>query len=222
MTPTTSPVRLRPMTVDDIAAVVEVERASFPTSWPSSAYRRELEQNTLARYIVAVEPADAAPLPPPRLSMWQRLRGALGGPPPPPPPERSERIIGFLGLWFMVDEAHIVTVAVEERHRRRGVGELLVAEAIDLARDRGCDVVTLECRVSNTGAQALYEKYGFARAGIRKRYYTDNGEDALIMTTPSLADAAYRERIEALRRARSAAGQRVPHASDADPTRREP
>jgi ribosomal-protein-alanine N-acetyltransferase len=111
-----------------------------------------------------------------------------------------EYVAGFIGIWFMVDETHVVTVAVRESERRRGVGELLLLAAFDLSREKGLHVLTLECRVSNLAAQALYEKYGFQRLGIRNRYYTDNNEDALIMTTRSLEDPAYAEQIEALRR----------------------
>jgi ribosomal-protein-alanine N-acetyltransferase len=112
----------------------------------------------------------------------------------------TEVVDGFLGLWFMVDEGHIVTVAVRQSRRRHGIGELLLLAAFDLAESKGLHVLTLECRVSNTAAQALYEKYGFERVGIRKRYYTDNNEDAVIMTTPSTEDPTYAARIEDLRR----------------------
>jgi [ribosomal protein S18]-alanine N-acetyltransferase len=197
---------LRPMTVADIPQVTAIERASFPTAWPQAAYKREIEQNSLARYIVAVEceetPAgpDTASAPSPSwLSRLKRLFVQESAPPPP----AEGRIVGFLGLWYMVDEGHIVTVASHPELRRRGIGELLVAEALDLARERGTGTVTLECRISNTGAQALYDKYGFIRAGIRKRYYTDNGEDAVIMTTPALDDPAYVEHLERLRQRRT-------------------
>ena len=201
MTVAIAPAFLRSMTIADIPRVAEIERASFPTSWPQSAYRRELERPSLSRYIVAVERAMAAGDggdergrgPFARLGRWLAGRSAA-------PATGAERIVGFLGMWFLVDEAHIVTVAVEEAARRRGIGEMLVARAIELARERGAETVTLEVRVSNTGAQALYEKYGFARAGIRKRYYTDNGEDALIMTTPAISDPVYGERLAELHR----------------------
>jgi [ribosomal protein S18]-alanine N-acetyltransferase len=193
---------LRPMTVADIPQVTAIERASFPTAWPQAAYKREIEQNSLARYIVAVECEAPPPGPDPaslpsRSWVWRLKRRFFQEPALPPPVE--SRIVGFLGLWYMVDEGHIVTVASHPDLRRRGIGEMLVAEALDLARERGTGTVTLECRISNTGAQALYEKYGFIRAGIRKRYYTDNGEDAVIMTTPALNDPAYVEHVERLR-----------------------
>jgi ribosomal-protein-alanine N-acetyltransferase len=209
MTGAASPFHLRPMTVADLPQIHEIESQSFPSAWPSSAYKRELQRNNLAQYIVAARPAPAAAVERSRIGrVLSGLRGMLTAEPgagtrPAPPaddPPVMEYLAGFLGLWMMVDEAHIVTVAVRESERRKGVGELLLLGAYDLAESKGLHVLTLECRVSNVAAQALYEKYGFQRVGIRPRYYTDNNEDALIMTTPSTEDPAYRARIEELRR----------------------
>jgi ribosomal-protein-alanine N-acetyltransferase len=197
MTLTSSPYSLRPMAVADLPQIAAVEAESFPSSWPSSAYKRELQRNNLARYVVAVR--QDAPLPP-RGGLGRvvdGIKGMFGHNSSEPAPEY---VAGFIGVWFMVDETHVVTVAVRESERRHGVGELLLLAAFDLTREKGLGVLTLECRVSNAAAQALYEKYGFQRLGIRKRYYTDNNEDALIMTTPSIEDPAYAARIEALRR----------------------
>lgn len=196
MTLTTSPFLLRPMDLPDLVQITAIEAESFPSAWPSNAYKRELQRNNLARYIVAVE---RAPAPPPATGLRHLVDGiwrAFGGEATPP----GERIAGFLGLWYMVDETHIVTVATRAAERRRGVGELLLLGAFDLTAARGIPRLTLECRVSNEAALALYDKYGFERLGIRKRYYTDNNEDAVIMTTASLDDPAYRARIEDLRR----------------------
>lgn len=197
MTITLSPFSLRSMTVADLPQIEQIETESFPSAWPSSAYKREMERNNLARYVVAVrrEPPAAETRP-----AGSRLSGAIRRLFRRPPPPVAEYVAGFIGVWFMVDETHIVTVAVRESDRRQGVGELLLLEAFDLSTEKGVPVLTLECRVSNIAAQALYEKYGFQRLGIRKRYYTDNNEDALIMTTPSLEDPLYREQVEDLRR----------------------
>lgn len=200
MTLTASPYVLRAMGVADLAQIGEIESESFPSAWPASAYKRELQRNNLARYIVAARREPPASSEPSGLGrMFAGLRGIFSGEPEPAPPVQA--LAGFIGVWFMVDEAHIVTVAVRESERRTGIGELLLLAAFDLAHSRGLHVLTLECRVSNTAAQALYDKYGFERVGTRKRYYTDNNEDALIMTTPSTEDPAYRARIEDLRRA---------------------
>jgi ribosomal-protein-alanine N-acetyltransferase len=110
-------------------------------------------------------------------------------------------VVGFGGLWVMVDEAHITTFAVDPRWRRRGVGEWLLLALLDRAVERGAREATLEVRLSNMPARRLYEKYGFRPVGIRPRYYSDNGEDALIMTTDPLASAAVRERLGGLRAA---------------------
>jgi ribosomal-protein-alanine N-acetyltransferase len=196
MTIAASPYSIRPMTAVDLPQVAEVEAESFTSVWPSSAYKRELQANNLARYVVAVQPAAPPAQPKPALErVVSGLRGVFRSDTPSP----ADYVVGFIGVWLMVDEAHIVTVAVRESERRKGIGELLLLAAFDLAWEKDVHVLTLECRVSNTGAQALYEKYGFERAGIRKRYYSDNNEDALIMTTPSTVDSAYRARIEALR-----------------------
>jgi ribosomal-protein-alanine N-acetyltransferase len=196
MTITLSPYYLRPMSEADLPQIAVVEAQSFPSAWPSSAYKRELQRNNLARYLVAVR---REPPPTPERSrlarVIDRVRGTFGDRPAPP----AEYVGGFIGVWFMVDETHIVTVAVRESDRRQGVGELLVLAAFDLSEEKGIHALTLECRVSNTAAQALYDKYGFQRLGIRKRYYTDNGEDALIMTTPATDEPVYRAQIEELR-----------------------
>jgi ribosomal-protein-alanine N-acetyltransferase len=100
----------------------------------------------------------------------------------------------------MYDEAHISTLAVPARYRRHGFGELLLIALLDEARRLGAQRGTLEVRVSNSGAQALYAKYAFEEAGRRRGYYNDNGEDALILTTAEFDDPAYRRLLEARRR----------------------
>jgi ribosomal-protein-alanine N-acetyltransferase len=113
----------------------------------------------------------------------------------------DDTIVGFAGLWVMVDEAHVTTFAVDPRWRRRGVGERLLLGLLDIAVARRAREATLEVRLSNMPARRLYEKYGFRPVGIRPRYYSDNGEDALIMTTEPLASPDVRDRIAALRAA---------------------
>jgi ribosomal-protein-alanine N-acetyltransferase len=108
-------------------------------------------------------------------------------------------VVGFGGLWVMVDEAHVTSFAVDPRWRRRGVGERLLLALLDLAVRRQAREATLEVRLSNIPARKLYEKYGFRPVGIRPRYYSDNGEDALIMTTDPLDTPALRERHAGIR-----------------------
>jgi ribosomal-protein-alanine N-acetyltransferase len=102
------------------------------------------------------------------------------------------RVVGFGGIWLMVDEAHITTFGVHPDHRRRGVGRRLLLRLAELAIELGSARLTLEVRVSNEPAQALYRAFGFRVAGRRIAYYSDDGEDALVMTTPDLADPEMR------------------------------
>jgi ribosomal-protein-alanine N-acetyltransferase len=127
------------------------------------------------------------------------------------------RIIAFGGMWLMVDEAHITTFAVHPAWRRQRIGERLLLAFLDLAIDRHAREATLEVRLSNIGARRLYEKYGFRPVGLRPRYYSDDGEDALIMTTEPLGDASFRSRMARLREALDAAPAPVdPFDRDAD------
>lgn len=202
---------VRPMQMSDITQVLEIERESFPTMWPPTAFKRELQQNRLARYIVIVERNPNAG----RLGDDERhhgpvarflgeLRQMLGGAddePLPLPEERPELIVGVVGVWMMPDEAHIVTIATRGTHRRRGIGEALLIAAIEMAQESGEPLVTLEVRVSNEAALKLYEKYGFIEVGRRARYYSDNHEDAFILTIESVVTRRYRERFDALKTA---------------------
>ncbi|WP_096438511.1 ribosomal protein S18-alanine N-acetyltransferase [Alteribacter populi] len=95
--------------------------------------------------------------------------------------EVDEQIVGYCGVWVIIDEAHITNIAVHSSFRRKGMGEALLTGALELAKTFGAEKLTLEVRVSNEAAQSMYQKLGFQRGGIRKRYYTDNQEDAQIM-----------------------------------------
>jgi ribosomal-protein-alanine N-acetyltransferase len=195
--------KVRHMTMGDIPQVVDVERESFPTTWPQTAYRRELA-NKFARYIVLIDserPLSASELPQPRRKFGLFRRQETE-------PVSNERVIGYVGMWLMLDQAHIVAIAVRERYRRQGLGELLLVKAIDEAIDAGMESITLEVRRSNLGAQALYEKYRFLKVGVRARYYSDNHEDAIIMTTPPVQDEAYLRHLEHLKEAYKARWRR--------------
>ena len=97
--------------------------------------------------------------------------------------------VAYGGLWLLVDEAHITTFAVLPVWRRRGIGGRLMVALMDLALRLNARVMTLEVRLSNRPARDLYAHFGFKPVGVRPRYYSDNGEDALIMTTEVLTGA---------------------------------
>jgi ribosomal-protein-alanine N-acetyltransferase len=125
-------------------------------------------------------------------------------------------------MWLAFDEAHITTIGVDPEHRGSGLGELLLLCMYDEAMDRGVNWLTLEVRVTNTAAQSLYRKYGFTAHGTRKRYYSDNNEDALIMWSPALGEAEYLAEIKSRRAAlerrlgnRLAPGSRTPFSDPA-------
>lgn len=185
--------RIEPMTFQDIPAVMAIEEAAFSAPWSARAYEYELRYNDSAHYFVArpqnylVSPRVSA-----RRAWWQRMWGHT------PPPLRAP-IVGYAGFWMMVDEAHISTLATHPQWRRRGIAELLLIAMAERAAEIGARVLTLEVRVSNRDAQALYRKYRFEVMGQRVRYYSDNGEDALIMTTPPLASADYQRSFQELK-----------------------
>ena len=162
----TYPIVIEDMRLEDISAVQEVERASFPVPWPANAFRHELSQNRNAHYVVARE---------------------------------GERVVAYAGLWLSLDEAHITTFAVLPEYRRRRIGERMLIDLFDRAQRLGGEWLTLEVRASNLPAQRLYEKYGFRPAGVRRRYYSDNNEDAIIMWTDRLRDRQLQERLAKLR-----------------------
>ncbi|MEH6939274.1 ribosomal protein S18-alanine N-acetyltransferase [Bacillus sp. JJ664] len=95
--------------------------------------------------------------------------------------EVDQEIIGYCGLWVIIDEGHITNIAILPEYRGNGLGEKLLIAVMDTARELGAETLTLEVRVSNDVAKGLYRKLGFQDGGIRKSYYTDNYEDALVM-----------------------------------------
>jgi len=195
--------RVRPIEMGDIPQVTEIDRESFANSWSPSTYKHDLRFNRLTRYLVAyeeegkparqevsVQSGGSGPL------RWLRRRfsGEVSH------PSTGQHILGFAGLWFMMDEVHLTTIAVREAYRRRGIGGLLLISAIELAVLRNARMVTLEVRASNRPAQALYEKYGFRRVGVRRGYYTDNREDAVLMTADGIASASFQAQFQRLKR----------------------
>lgn len=195
---------IRPMRIEDVPQANEIDRECFPTQWPLPSYKRELLFNRLAHYLVAFEEGanPAMEQTEQRGSRLGRLLGKLrylfytGK-----ASASNQWIIGLVGLWIMAGEAHITTIGVREAYRRRGIAELLLISVIELALMRHARVVTLEVRISNSAAQALYEKYGFTKSGVRPGYYSDDREDALIMTTDTITSASFQSQFQRLKRA---------------------
>jgi [ribosomal protein S18]-alanine N-acetyltransferase len=194
--------RVEAMTSQDIAAVMQIEQEAFSAPWSARAYDYELQYNEMAHYYVVRTHPGRGALAQPHVATpatwWQRLvrrdqEVSL------PTMLGQNVILGYGGFWLMVDEAHISTIAAHHDWRRRGIGELLLVSMIDAGAEIGAHMVTLEVRLSNLNAQSLYRKYGFEVTGRRKGYYSDNGEDALIMSTPTITTAEFQRRIQGLK-----------------------
>ena len=185
---------VRPMTLADVDQVMEIEREAFPTQWPPTSFRREL-QNRLAHYFVARDDKVRVGGPTPQVNRgwFQRLFRSQ------PPQQEAPLLVAMGGMWMLYDEAHITTVAVREAYRRQGIGELLLLKAIERAQELGAGVMTLEVRASNLAAQTLYEKCGFRRLGVRRGYYSDNHEDGIIMTTDPFTSAPFQALLQRLK-----------------------
>jgi [ribosomal protein S18]-alanine N-acetyltransferase len=106
-------------------------------------------------------------------------------------------LVGYAGLMFAVDEAHVTNIAVDDAARRTGVGARLLGELVGAARACACVAMTLEVRTSNVAAQALYRRFGFVPAGVRQRYY-ENTEDAIVMWNHDLPTAEYGDHVHEL------------------------
>jgi [ribosomal protein S18]-alanine N-acetyltransferase len=165
---------ITPMQPEDVDHFMTIERLSFHQPWSRHMYLMDLKTNPLATYLV-MRPAaeDEGRLPP---------------------------ILAYGGLWLMVDEAHIATIASHPDWRGCGLGHALLLALVDAAAARGAERSTLEVRPSNIVARRLYEQIGYRSVATRRHYYQD-GEDALIMTTPALQDPAMQASLVAQRAA---------------------
>jgi ribosomal-protein-alanine N-acetyltransferase len=142
-------IKIVPMGVDDLKAVLEIENLSFPIPWSRNSFLSELFENERAVYLVAKDPFD--------------------------------RLLGYIGMWKVFDEGHITNLAVHPGFRQQGVGRILLEALTRYARSEAIKFLTLEVRRSNEPAQQLYYQQGFVHMGVRRKYYLDNNEDALIM-----------------------------------------
>lgn len=192
---------LRRLQREDITEVVEIEKEAFSSTWVSSPFRRDINNNRACYLVACLHPAyDASQAEhvqdednESQRSWLTRLAGKLGfgAANVDSPPENDPSIAGYVSVWYQGDEAHITEIAVRETLRGNGIGELLLIGSLRAAREYGSRVMTLEARVSNFIAQRLYEKYSFKSVGIRKGYYSDNREDAVIMTTTPIGTEEY-------------------------------
>lgn len=178
------PYRIDNMTVEDVPTVAEIEKIVFTLPWAATAFMYEVRNNPSAEYLVL------------RYAPW--LRASWEDRVLPRPMRRllhstksDPALLGYGGFWRILEEAHICTLAMRPEWRGRGLGELLLASLIESAMQHQAGVITLEVRASNTKAQNLYQKYGFTVVGRRKGYYSDDGEDALIMTTELVTTPEY-------------------------------
>ena len=145
--------KVRRMKLDDIPAVVELDKLSFTLSWPERSFRFELTDNPASRCWVV---------------------------------EDDGKIVGIVVAWFIVDEAHIATIATHPDHRRQGVARKLLTYALRYMSKEGAVSSFLEVRESNHAAQEMYREFGYEAVGRRKKYYKDTNEDAILMTLNGL------------------------------------
>ncbi len=207
------PYYVRRMHQEDISQVAEIDREAFPAEWPPPNFKNEL-QNRLAHYVVACdtekeEDRREVNVPPSKgfSGFVSKLRylfsdNRYSGNDPTAPSEQY--VVGFAGFWIMADEAHMTTIAARKSLRQQGIGELLLIATADLAARLRARIITLEVRISNTAAQSLYTKYAFTEVGVRRSYYTNNKEDAILMSSEDINSAAFQARLEQLKQAHSA------------------
>ncbi|MDF1520070.1 MAG: ribosomal protein S18-alanine N-acetyltransferase [Brevefilum sp.] len=144
----------RPMTTSDLDQVAAVDRAAFPTPWPKDAFLYEIKRG---RNSVC----------------WVAEQAESGG---------KIQVVASIVIWLVLDEAHIGTLAVKPGYRGQKIGQKLLALTLLECQQRGARQAMLEVRQSNHAAQALYRKFGFEAVGLRKDYYKDTHEDAVLMT----------------------------------------
>ena len=153
------PVRVEPMTEADLGRVLDIEYLSFTTPWPRDIFLDELRGSEVAHLFVA-----------------RLIEG-----------DQQGCVTGYSCTWVVADEMHITSFAVHPGFRRQHVGQQLLAGVLTGAVELGCRQAVLEVRASNRGAQRLYSHFGFAPVAVRKRYYVDDHEDAIVMFLDDIA-----------------------------------
>ena len=190
---------VRKASENDLAELSIIEREAFTESWPPTPFRRDLASKNVEILVVSInvnpglvpEDSEANDITYENLGYMHRFLKQLNNLWSDKPIHDNKNIVGYVATRHMYDEAHITSIAVRKSFRGLGIGELLIMSAVSNAMEKSYRTTTLEVRVSNISAQSLYKKYGFKEVGIRKRYYSDNNEDAYIMTTDILSSDLY-------------------------------
>ena len=143
-----SNIAIHPLTSKYIDDVFEINNLSFRTPWSKESITKEIEDNSCARYVVAI---------------------------------KDDIVIGYGGIWLILDEAHMTNIAVHPSYRTCGTGSMLLNGLFAICKAENILAMTLEVRATNLKAQSMYTKFGFIEAGRRKHYYSDTNEDAIIM-----------------------------------------
>jgi len=139
---------IRPMEIGDVDQVIEVDKASFSTSWTPDIFYQEISENEYAHYYIV---------------------------------ETEEEVIGYAGAWIVYEDAQITNIAIKPAYRGKKIGKRLFQFMLQLARSAGAEWLSLEVRASNVVAQQMYRSFGLVPGGVRKNYYTNNNEDAIVM-----------------------------------------
>jgi ribosomal-protein-alanine N-acetyltransferase len=171
---------VRYMRPGDIAQVAAIDQQSFDPPWSVRSYAYEIGESSYSHMVVLARPGSKA-------GIWQRLFHRAA----------PDEVLAYGGLWCIEDEGHISTIASHPDFRGCGYGEIVLAAMIQRAITLGAAYIVLEVRVSNTVAQKLYKKYGFAIAETKANYYRSDNEDAYEMHL-NLDDTVLRQRFEAL------------------------
>ena len=197
---------VRKASTDDLTELSIIEREAFTESWPPTPFRRDLASKNVEILVVSIdtnpslmpEKSEANEISYENVGYIHRFFKQLNNLWSDTASHDTKNILGYIATRFMYDEAHITSIAVRKSFRGMGMGELLLMSAVSNAMTKSYKTTTLEVRVSNRTAQSLYKKYGFNEVGIRKRYYSDNNEDAYIMTTDVLYSDLYTEHFRKL------------------------
>jgi ribosomal-protein-alanine N-acetyltransferase len=178
---------LRYMRLPDIPAVIAIDRVSFDPAWSARSYAYEVNESTYSHMVVLEQAEHEKPT-----QGWRKLVQSFSG----NGAEAEERVVAYGGLWHIMDEAHISTIATHPDYRGRGWGEVVLAGMVRRSLTLRAAYIVLEVRVSNVVAQNLYRKYEFELVGVKQRYYHNNGEDAYDMRLDLQGNPGYPARFE--------------------------